>query len=90
MPWRWPFAAQAFGALCVPALPQDGFSLMAELCLAGAVYTLVPSTWVLAPVPRLLAGRPALSRLRCRAARRPRLARLNARLRGNYGTQPHV
>ena len=46
------------GAVCA-ALPQDGFSLMAELCLAGAVYTLVPSTWVLAPVPRLLAGAPS-------------------------------
>ena len=43
------------GAVCA-ALPQDGFSLMAELCLAGALYTLVPSTWVLAPAPRLLAG----------------------------------
>ena len=52
------FAAQAFWVLCA-ALPQDGFSLMAELCLAGAVYTLVPSTWVLAPVPRLLAGAPS-------------------------------
>ena len=46
------------GAVCA-ALPQDGFSLMAELCLAGALYTLVPSTWVLAPAPRLLAGAPS-------------------------------
>lgn len=45
------------GAVCA-ALPQDGFSLMAELCLSGAIYTMVPSTWVLAPAPRLLAGAP--------------------------------
>ena len=64
------------GAVCA-ALPQDGFSLMAELCLAGALYTLVPSTWVLAP-RACLRGRPALSQRPCRAMRKRRRARPSA------------